>query len=119
MAELSCEEAGWAQGAVSCNGQCQLDFGDCVSICGDGLVTVGEEIEREYGIPIINKRVSVTPVALIAEASSSDDYVLFAEYLERVFQRFRQTMRRFVDDERCPYGSQFGELRAARVRSSG
>ena len=47
------------------------------------LVAVGEEIEREYGIPIINKRVSVTPVALIAEASGSDDYVLFAEYLER------------------------------------
>ena len=47
------------------------------------LVAVGEEIEREYGIPIINKRVSVTPVALIAEASASDDYVLFAEYLER------------------------------------
>ncbi|HET7925020.1 MAG TPA: DUF711 family protein, partial [Rhodanobacteraceae bacterium] len=47
------------------------------------LVAVGEEIEHEYGIPIINKRVSVTPVALIAEASASDDYVLFAEYLER------------------------------------
>ncbi len=47
------------------------------------LVAVGEQIEREYGIPIINKRVSVTPVALVAEASASDDYVLFAEYLER------------------------------------
>jgi uncharacterized protein len=47
------------------------------------LVAVGEEIEREYGIPIINKRVSVTPVSLIAEASGSNDYVLFAEYLER------------------------------------
>ena len=45
------------------------------------LVAVGDEIEREYGIPIINKRVSVTPVALVAEASASDDYVLFAEYL--------------------------------------
>ena len=30
------------------------------------LCAVGEEIEREYGIPIINKRVSVTPVALVA-----------------------------------------------------
>ena len=47
------------------------------------LVAVGEEIEREYGVPIINKRVSVTPVALIAEASSSNDYVSFAQYLER------------------------------------
>jgi uncharacterized protein (UPF0210 family) len=47
------------------------------------LVAVGDEIEREYGIPIINKRVSVTPISLVAEASASDDYVLFAEYLER------------------------------------
>src|SRR5215470_4113284 len=47
------------------------------------LVAVGDEIEREYGIPIINKRVSVTPVSLVAEASSSDDYVVFAEWLER------------------------------------
>ena len=47
------------------------------------LVAVGDEIEREYGIPIINKRISVTPIALVAEASDSDDYVLFAEYLDR------------------------------------
>ena len=47
------------------------------------LVAVGDEIEREYGIPIINKRVSVTPAALVAESSSSDDYVLFARELER------------------------------------
>jgi hypothetical protein len=47
------------------------------------LVAVGAEIEREYGIPIINKRVSVTPIALVAEASASDDYVLFAEQLDR------------------------------------
>ena len=49
----------------------------------DRLVAVGEEIQREYGIPIINKRVSVTPVALVAESSASDDYVVFAEQLER------------------------------------
>jgi hypothetical protein len=47
------------------------------------LVDVGAEIEREYGIPIINKRVSVTPIALVAESSQSDDYVVFAEHLER------------------------------------
>ena len=48
------------------------------------LVAAGDEIEREYGIPIINKRISVTPVALVAEASASDDYVAFAEQLNRV-----------------------------------
>jgi hypothetical protein len=47
------------------------------------LVAAGDEIEREYGIPIINKRISVTPVALVAESSGSDDYVLFAEMLDR------------------------------------
>ncbi len=47
------------------------------------LVAVGDEIEREYGIPIINKRISVTPVALVAESSDGDDYVVFAEQLER------------------------------------
>jgi uncharacterized protein (UPF0210 family) len=47
------------------------------------LVAVGEEIEREYGIPIINKRISVTPVSLIVEAAASDDYVPFAERLDR------------------------------------
>ncbi|HEY8508110.1 MAG TPA: PFL family protein, partial [Steroidobacteraceae bacterium] len=47
------------------------------------LVRVGEEIEHEYGLPIINKRISVTPVALVAEASESKDYVIFARALDR------------------------------------
>ena len=47
------------------------------------LVAMGDEIEREYGIPIINKRISVTPVALVAESSQGDDYVLFAQALDR------------------------------------
>lgn len=47
------------------------------------LVSVGEEIEREFGIPIVNKRVSVTPISLVAAASKTDDYVPFAEALDR------------------------------------
>lgn len=47
------------------------------------LVAVGEEIEREYGIPIINKRISVTPVALVAESAASDAYLLMAQALDR------------------------------------
>ncbi len=47
------------------------------------LVATGEAIQHEYGIPIINKRLSVTPIALVAESSDSDDYVVFAEALER------------------------------------
>lgn len=47
------------------------------------LVRVGEEIEAEYGIPIINKRISVTPVAIAAEACRTDSYVPVAEALDR------------------------------------
>src|SRR6185436_2026833 len=47
------------------------------------LVRAGEEIEHEYGIPIINKRISVTPIALVAEASESQEYAVFAQALDR------------------------------------
>ena len=40
----------------------------------ENLVKTGEEIEREFGIPIVNKRISVTPIALVAGASDTDDY---------------------------------------------
>jgi uncharacterized protein (UPF0210 family) len=56
---------------------------DKICRSAERLVAVGDEIQREYGIPIINKRVSVTPVALVAESSASRDYVLFAAQLER------------------------------------
>lgn len=51
------------------------------------LTAVGEEIEREYGIPIINRRISVTPVALVAEASGVDDYVRLARALDRAAEK--------------------------------
>ena len=47
------------------------------------LVKVGEDIEKEYGIPIINKRISVTPISMIAESSDEEDYVKFAEILDK------------------------------------
>lgn len=46
------------------------------------LVYVGEEIEKQYGIPIINKRISVTPVAMILAASGGDP-VKYAKTLDR------------------------------------
>lgn len=46
------------------------------------LVKVGEDIEREYGIPIINKRISVTPIAIISAASQGDPIKL-AQALDR------------------------------------
>ena len=47
------------------------------------LVAVGDEIAAELGIPIVNKRVSVTPISLIGAATDSDDYVLLAKALDR------------------------------------
>ncbi len=47
------------------------------------LVKVGEDIESEFGIPIINKRISVTPISLIAGASEATDYVKYAKTLDR------------------------------------
>ncbi|MGX6980177.1 DUF711 family protein [Vagococcus elongatus] len=47
------------------------------------LVKVGEDIEAEYGIPIINKRISVTPIALVAAATQDKDYVAFAKTLDQ------------------------------------
>ena len=46
------------------------------------LVKVGEELEREFGIPIINKRIAVTPISLIAAASNDEDYVEYAKTLD-------------------------------------
>ena len=47
------------------------------------LVSVCNDIEREYGIPIINKRISVTPIALVAAACKDADLVKFAKTLQR------------------------------------
>jgi len=49
------------------------------------LVPVGEEIENMYGIPIINKRISVTPIAMLVAASGGDP-VKYARALERASQ---------------------------------
>ncbi len=47
------------------------------------LVKVGKDIEREFGIPIVNKRVSVTPISIIAGATDESDYVKFAQTLDK------------------------------------
>ena len=47
------------------------------------LVAVGEEIAREYGMPVINKRISVTPVALVAEATGTVEYARIGAALDR------------------------------------
>ena len=48
------------------------------------LVSTGQEIEQEYGIPIVNKRISITPISLIGAAAcqTTDDYVSIAKTLD-------------------------------------
>ena len=55
---------------------------DKITRYAERLVSVGEAIEREFGIPIVNKRISVTPIALVAAASDAADYVPFARALD-------------------------------------
>lgn len=52
------------------------------------LVSVGEEISMEYGIPIVNKRISITPVSLIGGSAckSPEDFVEIAKTLDRAAQ---------------------------------
>ena len=40
-----------------------------ITRCARDLVKTGEALEMEYGVPIINKRISVTPIAMLAAAS--------------------------------------------------
>ena len=47
------------------------------------LVKTGEDIEKEYGVPIVNKRISVTPIAMISAACKEQSPVKFALALEK------------------------------------
>ena len=68
---------------------CDVDLDRCcekiynkITRCAKDLVKVGEEIEREFGIPIVNKRISVTPIALVAGSCDTDSYVKIAQTLD-------------------------------------
>ena len=54
-----------------------------ITRCAKDLVKVGEELEKELGIPIVNKRISVTPIAIAAAGCNADSYVSVAETLDR------------------------------------
>ena len=58
---------------------------DKIARKAENLVRVGCEIEKEYGVPIINKRVAVTPIAMLAAASGGDP-VKYALTLEKAAQ---------------------------------
>ena len=49
------------------------------------LVRTGEEISKEFGIPIVNKRIAITPIALVGGSAchTAEDYVTIAHTLDR------------------------------------
>ncbi|NLJ72838.1 MAG: PFL family protein [Syntrophomonadaceae bacterium] len=47
------------------------------------LVTVGEDIAKKYGIPIVNKRVSITPLAMLVNNLPADEVVIIGKYLDK------------------------------------
>ena len=61
---------------------CQKVY-DKIYRCAKDLVKTGEDIEKKYGIPIVNKRISVTPIAMLAGASGGDP-VKYAKTLDKV-----------------------------------
>ena len=68
---------------------CDVDINKCcekiynkITRCAKDLVKVGQDIEKEFGIPIVNKRISVTPIALVAGSCDADSYVPIAKTLD-------------------------------------
>lgn len=63
---------------------CRNIYQKITSVAAD-LVKTGEDIEKKYGIPIVNKRISVTPIGLIGAAAcqTTDDFVKIAKTLDQ------------------------------------
>ncbi len=57
---------------------CARKIYDKITSRAEKLVKTGEEIEWEFGIPIVNKRISVTPMALLGNSCTADNYVPLA-----------------------------------------
>ncbi len=62
---------------------CAQKIYDKITLRAKDLVRVGQEIEKEFGIPIVNKRISVTPISLVGAACRTDNYVPLAVALDR------------------------------------
>jgi uncharacterized protein len=55
-----------------------------ITSCAKDLVRVADEVQNLYGIPIVNKRISVTPIAIVAESCDAPDLVSVARTLDEV-----------------------------------
>src|SRR5262245_10264421 len=56
---------------------------DKILRCAERLVPTAAEVQAAFGVPITNKRISVTPAALVAEATGASSYVPLAVTLDR------------------------------------
>lgn len=56
---------------------------DKITRYAKNLVAIAQEIEEDYSIPIINKRISVTPISIVGEACENPDYVKIAKTLDK------------------------------------
>ncbi len=61
---------------------CAQKMYDKITSYAQNLVKTGEDLEKEMGIPIINKRISVTPIAIAAESCDTEDYSIFARAMD-------------------------------------
>lgn len=61
---------------------CARKIYDKITRCAKDLVKVGTNLEAELGVPIIHKRISVTPISLVGEACQTDTYVPLAKALD-------------------------------------
>ena len=62
---------------------CARKVYDKITRQAENLVKVGEEIEWEFGIPIVNKRISVTPIAIVGNSCNTDSYVPLAIAMDK------------------------------------
>ena len=63
--------------------RCAANIYEKICRRAEKLVSTGEAIERELGIPIVNKRIAVTPVSMVGAASRTDNFTIFAQAMDR------------------------------------
>ena len=62
---------------------CAQKIYDKITRRAENLVKVGQDIEWEFGIPIVNKRISVTPIAIVGNSCNTDSYVPLAIAMDK------------------------------------
>ena len=69
------------------NRACQKIYDKVMKKAGN-LVKTGQDIQKAFGVPIINKRISVTPISLVAGASDAKNYVPYIKTLDKTFDEY-------------------------------